>query len=501
MEYIAKTSSVEKESADCVIVGIFKPKLLSESTKKLDKLYKGTISKLCQSGAISSALGQATTLTNPARSRHGCVIVVGCGDKNRFTIHAYQRALAAAANEAKKFKAKVVISCLTELEVKDSDTINKSQNCVIALESAIYRYSETKPNAAKSKLSLRKVKLLATHNEELDDIRDGIEFGKAIANGMHLAKDLGNLPGNICTPTYLAEQAKLLKKLNPKLQVTVLNEAQMNKLGMGSLLSVSNGSSEEAKLVCMDYQGGDKSERPVVLVGKGVTFDTGGISIKPSATMDEMKFDMCGAASVLGTIKACCELELPLNVVGVMACAENMPSGSATKPGDVVTTMSGQTVEVLNTDAEGRLVLCDALTYIDRYEPEVVIDIATLTGACIVALGQVTSGIMGTDERLIQDLIAAGQISGDRTWQLPLWDEYQSLLDSNFADIANIGGRYGGTITAACFLSRFTKKYRWAHIDIAGVAWHSGGKQKGSTGRPVPLLTEYLLHHAYDFGN
>ena len=499
MEYIAKTASVEKETTDCVIVGVFKPKQLSESAKKLDKLYKGNISKLCQSGAISTALGQATTILNPIRSKHRCIIVMGCGDKSHFTINAYQRALTAAANEAKKFKAKEVVMCLTELEVKDADSINKAQSCVISFENVIYQYSETKPNATKSKSSLRKVKLLTTQKDEIDDIRDGIEIGKAIANGMHLAKDLGNLPGNICTPTYLAEQAKSLKKLYPSLRVTVLNETQMKKLGMGSLLSVSNGSNEEARLVCMEYMGSDKNDRPVVLVGKGVTFDTGGISIKPSATMDEMKFDMCGAASVIGTIKACCELEIPLNVVGVMACAENMPSGSATKPGDVVTTMSGQTVEVLNTDAEGRLVLCDALTYIDKYEPDVVIDIATLTGACVVALGKVTSGIMGNDEELIEDLIHAGEISGDRTWQLPLWDEYQSVLDSNFADIANIGDRWGGTITAACFLSRFTKKYRWAHLDIAGVAWHSSGKDKGSTGRPVPLLTEYLLHQAYDF--
>ncbi len=499
MEFIAKTSSVEKETADCVIVGVFKPKHLSESAKKLDKLYKGSISKLCQSGAISTAVGQATTITNTARSKHNCIIVIGCGEKDSFSINAYQRALTAATNEAKKYKAKNVLLCLTELEVKNSDIVNKAQNCVIAFENSQYQYSETKPDTAKSKSNLRKAKLITLQKDHLDDIRDGIEFGKAIANGMHLAKDLGNLPGNICTPTYLAAQAKSLKKSHPKLQINVLNEAQMKKLGMGSLLSVSNGSNEEAKLVCMEHQGGDKNDRPIVLVGKGVTFDTGGISIKPSATMDEMKFDMCGAASVIGTLKACCELDLPLNVVGVMACAENMPSGTATKPGDVVTTMSGQTVEVLNTDAEGRLVLCDALTYIDKYEPEVVIDIATLTGACVVALGQVTSGIMGTDEELIQDLIAAGQITGDRTWQLPLWDEYQPLLDSNFADIANIGGRFGGTITAACFLSRFTKKYRWAHLDIAGVAWHSGGKQKGSTGRPVPLLTEYLLHQAYDF--
>ncbi len=499
MDYIAKTISVEKETAECVIVGIFKPKRLSESAKKLDKLYHGNISKICQRGAIDGSLGRVTTLHNSSRSKHDYIVIVGCGEQDDFTISSFQRALSAAADEIKKSNASEVINCLIELSVKDADLLTKVQLSVISIEESIYCYSKTKPKAAKNKSRLRKMKFLAKRRNEISELREGEEYGKAIASGMNLAKDLGNLPGNICTPTYLAEQAKLLKRGNQKLHVTVVEEGQMKKLGMGALLSVSNGSAEPAKLVSLEYNGGEQGERPIVLVGKGITFDTGGISIKPGAAMDEMKFDMCGAASVLGTIKACCELEIPLNIVGVIACAENMPGGNATKPGDVVTTMSGQTVEILNTDAEGRLILCDALTYVDKFKPEFVIDIATLTGACVVALGNIPSGLMSNDDELAKELLEAGKLAGDRTWQLPVWDDYQSQLDSNFADIANIGGRWGGAITAACFLSRFTKKYRWAHLDIAGVAWHSNGKQKGATGRPVPLLTEFLLHQAYEF--
>ncbi|MCW8910684.1 MAG: leucyl aminopeptidase, partial [Gammaproteobacteria bacterium] len=311
---------------------------------------------------------------------------------------------------------------------------------------------------------------------------------------MTLAKDLANLPGNICTPSYLAEQAKALGKTYRDLKVEILEESDMEELKMGSFLSVSRGSRQPAKLITMEYAGGDKNQKPIVFVGKGVTFDSGGISLKPGAAMDEMKYDMCGAASVIGVMSTCAELQLPINVVGIVPATENLPDGLATKPGDIVTSMSGTTIEILNTDAEGRLILCDALTYAGKYDPHVVIDIATLTGACIIALGNHPSGLMGNHNPLINDLLNAGKISGDRCWELPLWDDYQQQLDSNFADIANIGGKEAGTITAACFLSRFTKKYHWSHLDIAGTAWRSG-KQKGATGRPVPLLTQYLLNY------
>ncbi len=287
-------------------------------------------------------------------------------------------------------------------------------------------------------------------------------------------------------------QARKLGKASKNVKVTVLELKDMEKLGMGSLLSVARGSRQPPKLITLEYQGADKGVKPVALVGKGITFDTGGISIKPASTMDEMKFDMCGAASVLGVIAACIELKLPINVVGVIASSENMPDGAASKPGDIVTSMSGQTIEILNTDAEGRLVLCDALTYTERFKPSAVIDIATLTGACVIALGKHPSGLLSNHEPLAKALLEAGTVSGDRVWQMPLWDDYQDQLKSNFADMANIGGRDGGTITAACFLSRFTKKFHWAHLDIAGTAWKSGD-QKGATGRPVPLLMQYLL--------
>jgi leucyl aminopeptidase len=319
--------------------------------------------------------------------------------------------------------------------------------------------------------------------------------GSAISSGVKLAKKLGDLPSNICTPTYLAKTAADLGKKNKKMNVKIHNEKEMKKMGMNCLLSVGNGSEEPSKLITMQYNGGSKNEKPIVLVGKGITFDTGGISIKPSNGMDEMKYDMCGAASVLGTMKSICELNLKINVVGVIASAENMPSGSATNPGDVVTTMSGQTVEILNTDAEGRLVLCDALTYVSRFKPKYVIDIATLTGAVLVALGKVASGVLSNDEKLTEKLKNSSNISHDYIWELPMWEEFQSELDSNFADIANIGKRYAGTITAACFLSRFTEDYSWAHLDIAGTAWNEGAN-KGGTGRPVSLLTHFILENA-----
>ncbi len=311
---------------------------------------------------------------------------------------------------------------------------------------------------------------------------------------MCLAKDLGNLPGNVCTPAFLAEQARKIAK-EWKLGVEVLERKDMEKLGMGSLLSVARGSRQPPKLIVLNYAGGAKKARPLVLVGKGITFDTGGISLKPSPEMDEMKFDMCGAASVLGTLRACAEMKLKLNVVGIIPTTENMPGGAATKPGDIVTSMSGQTIEMLNTDAEGRLILCDALTYAERFEPEAVIDIATLTGACVIALGHVASGLYSNKETLARELLAAGDEAYDRAWHMPLWDDYQEQLKSNFADMANIGGRPAGSVTAACFLSRYAKKFAWAHLDIAGTAWKSG-KDKGSTGRPVALLTSFLMKRA-----
>jgi leucyl aminopeptidase len=311
---------------------------------------------------------------------------------------------------------------------------------------------------------------------------------------MALAKDLGNLPPNVCTPTYLASQARELAK-RYRMKVTVLERADMERLGMHTLLSVAQGSAQPPKFITIEHHGGPKKNKPVVLVGKGITFDTGGISLKPGAEMDEMKFDMCGAASVLGTMKAVGEMRLPVNVIGVIPTTENMPGGRATRPGDIVKSLSGQTVEILNTDAEGRLILCDALTYVERFEPAAVIDIATLTGACVIALGHVATGLFANDEAIAREVTAAGETAYDRVWHMPLWDDYQEQLRSNFADFANIGGRPAGAVTAACFLARFTKRLRWAHLDIAGTAWKSG-REKGATGRPVPLLTQFLVNRS-----
>jgi leucyl aminopeptidase len=338
---------------------------------------------------------------------------------------------------------------------------------------------------------LKRLNLNIAKKGELAAGEQAIKQGLAIGEGMNLARDLGNLPSNVCTPSYLAGQAMELAKSHG-LKCEVLDQRDMEKLGMGALLSVARGSREPAKLIVLKFEGAEKKQRPIVLVGKGITFDTGGISLKPAAEMDEMKFDMCGAASVLGSLKAAALLKLPLNVIGIIPTTENMPGGNATKPGDIITSFSGQTIEILNTDAEGRLILCDALTYAERFEPAVVVDVATLTGACVIALGHVASGLFSNDDQLAKELLRAGETAQDRAWQMPLWDDYQEQLGSNFADFANIGGRPAGSVTAACFLSRFTKKYSWAHLDIAGTAWKTG-KEKGATGRPVPLLTQFLI--------
>ena len=334
-------------------------------------------------------------------------------------------------------------------------------------------------------------------NKNDSDIEKSIKKAQALSTGMNFTKDLGNMPGNICTPIYLAEQAEELTKTCDKLSVKVLDEEELEKLGMGAFVSVAKGSVESGKLVVLEYKGADDAnEAPHILVGKGITFDTGGISLKPGPLMDEMKYDMCGAASVLGTLKAITQLDAKINLVCLLACAENMPAGHASKPGDIVTSMSGITIEILNTDAEGRLVLCDTLSYAEQFKPASVVDIATLTGACIIALGDAASAVMGNNDEVVNALLAAGQEANDKAWQLPLWDEYQEQIDSPFADVQNIGGKGAGSITAACFLSRFTKDYPWAHLDIAGTAWVSGGKNKGATGRPVPLLLNYLLGKA-----
>ncbi|QKT04541.1 leucyl aminopeptidase [Ectothiorhodospiraceae bacterium 2226] len=493
MEFSVKSGDPEKQRNACVVVGVFEPRRLSAAAHAVDKASGGYIASLLRRGDIEGRLGQTLLLHNLDNTLSNRVLLVGCGRERDLTDAQYRKIIASAVNTLNDIGAMDAACYLTEIPVKGRDTAWKVRQAVEATRHTLYRFEQFKSKKDSTRRPLRKLILSVPNRRELNDGEQAVRVGTAIADGVSLARDLGNLPGNVCTPSYLAEHALSMSKVFEKLEVEVLEEADMEKLGMGALLSVARGTRQPAKLIVMHYRGGAQDEKPIALVGKGITFDSGGISIKPGAAMDEMKFDMCGAAGVLGTMTAVCELGLPLNVVALIPASENLPDGNASKPGDIVTTMSGQTVEILNTDAEGRLVLCDALTYSARFEPDAVIDVATLTGACVIALGKHATGVLSNHPPLANDLLSAGRYASDRGWELPLWDEYREQLKSNFADMANIGGREGGTITAACFLSNFTKKLHWAHLDIAGVAWESGAK-KGATGRPVPLLTQYLLN-------
>ena len=495
MNYSCKTEPSASIKTACLIVGVFQHNRLPPLTGQFDEAIGGQIKRVLQRKDFTAEAGQTQLLYDPEGCSASRVMLLGLGDEKSFNVRQFGNALVTSLQQ---LNGAHVGECAVLLpnKAEDSDTYRLVREAAQAAETAVYRFDRCKSDSKPPKKPLKKITFVVAARSQVKAAERACTHGNAIGIGTRLAKDLANLPGNLCTPTYLAEQAQALARGSRKLKVTVLSEAQMQKLGMGSLLSVSRGSRQPAKLIVLEYKGGKPGSKPIALVGKGLTFDAGGISIKPAANMDEMKYDMCGGASVLGTIAACADLELPLNVVGVVPSSENLPDGDANKPGDIVTSMSGQTIEILNTDAEGRLILCDALTYTERFEPAAVIDIATLTGACIVALGDQASGLLANDDSLAGELLESGTACGDRAWQLPLWDEYQRQLDSNFADIANIGGgRGGGTITAACFLSRFTKKFKWAHLDIAGTAWLTGAK-KGATGRPVPLLTEFLLRRA-----
>ncbi len=492
MEFKIASGSPETLSADCIVVGVFEQRHQTPAAKILDTVSGKRLTAILKRGDISGKIGAsliAHDLPGVAASR---VMLVGCGKKNALDSTHYRQIILHGINALLATNIKHAALCLTGLNVKECDTHWKFKQCVEIVEHVHYQFNRLK-SKNKSSHKLRKLSFDTPSTAgDLAVAKRAIKTGGAIAKGVRLARDLANLPANICTPSYLADRARDLAKTEATVNVKVLGEAAMKKLGMAVLLSVAQGSRQPAKLIVIEYSGGEKHDKPYVLVGKGVTFDTGGISIKPAAAMDEMKYDMCGAASVIGTLTASAKLALPINVVGIIPAVENMPDGTATRPGDIYTSLSGQTVEILNTDAEGRLILCDALTYSERFKPATVIDIATLTGACVIALGKHASAIFSNDDPLLNDLLKAGETASDRVWQLPLWDEYQAQLNSPFADLANVGGREAGAITAACFLSRFTKSYRWAHLDIAGTAWVSG-KHKGATGRPVPLLVQYLM--------
>lgn len=491
MEFSVKSGNPEKQRTACIVLGVFEPRRLSPPAEQLDKVTGGFLSNLLRRGDLEGRLGQTLLLHNVPDTLSDRVLLIGCGRERDFTDVQYRKVIAQAAKTLNATGAMEAVSYLTELHLKGHDTYWKVRQAVETTEDALYRFDQLKSKKDSDRRPLRKLIFNVPSRRDLTGGEQAIREGVAVANGVKLAKDLGNLPPNVCTPSHLADQALELGKKHKQLKVQVLEQADMEKFGMGALLAVARGSRQPPKLIVLEYRG-LKDEKPVALVGKGVTFDSGGISIKPADKMDEMKFDMCGAASVLGTLAACAELQLPINVVGIVPTTENLPGGNATRPGDIVTSMSGQTIEILNTDAEGRLILCDALTYCERHEPVAVIDIATLTGACVVALGKHASGLLSNHSPLAHDLLNAGKASGDRAWELPLWEEYQDQLKSNFADMANVGGRDAGAITAASFLARYTKKFHWAHLDIAGTAWKSGD-QKGATGRPVPLLMQYLL--------
>ncbi|MGH8689776.1 MAG: leucyl aminopeptidase [Burkholderiales bacterium] len=492
MEFSIKTLSPEAAKVGCVVLAVHQGGELTAAARRVDQASKGALRKALRdiSGRTGSTL-LLRALPGVAAER---VLLVGLGEKKDAAEPAYRDAVRAAANALKELGAKDAALFLVDTKVNGTAGARplswNLRHAVLGVRDAFYRFDRLKTQKKPPLPVLEHVVLPLSKNQKLEET---LSEAVATADGAALARTLGNLPANICTPAYLADEAKKLAR-EFKLQVEVLERKDMEKLGMGALLSVARASHQPPKLIVLHYKG-KKGQKPLALVGKGITFDTGGISLKPAGEMDEMKFDMSGAASVLGAVRALAAMRAPVNVVGVIPACENMPGGAASKPGDVVTTLSGQTVEILNTDAEGRLILCDALSYAARFDPDAVVDIATLTGAIVIALGHVATGLFANDQKLADEIRAAADDAWDRVWQMPLWEDYQEQLRSNFADMANIGGRPAGAVTAASFLARFTRKLRWAHLDIAGTAWKSG-RDKGSTGRPVPLLVRFALRHA-----
>jgi leucyl aminopeptidase len=492
MEFSTKAASPEKLKTDSLILFHCFGSESGPQITAVDTASKGRLAKLIKRD-LDEKVGSLLVLPALEGVSAERVTVVSLGNRSDLNDKALRTALTAAGKWLSSSKAENAVVGAADLVAAGFALPDALRSAAILISDACYRFAAIRTTPETKSKGVSKLEFLLQAKSDAAT-RQACEDGTAIAAGQSLARDLGNLPANYCTPTVLADTAKTLGR-EYKFKVQIFDREGIEALGMGSFLSVAQGSHEEPRFIVLEYKGASAKTAPVVLVGKGVTFDSGGISLKPGEAMDEMKFDMCGAASVLGTFRAVAKMKLPINLVGLIPATENLPDGRAVKPGDVVTSLSGQTIEILNTDAEGRLILCDALTYAERFKPAAVVDIATLTGACIIALGHQTSGLMGNDDELVGELLGAGQRTGDRAWQLPLFDEYQDQLKSNFADMANIGGRPAGSITAACFLSRFAKAYKWAHLDIAGTAWKSGA-EKGATGRPVPLLTEFLIKRA-----
>ena len=483
--------------ADCIVVGVFEATgqaALTPAAAQMDALNGGLLSRLLKAGDLEGRAGATLLLHCDPASGVPRVLAVGLGKPDVFGAKAFLDATRAAGRALAGAKAATVLHTLAQLPVPQRDAAWALRTAIVSLREASYRFAGRRSRAdATPALALKKV-VFSVDGAGEKALKVALQAGVALSNGMDLTRDLGNEAPNFCTPRFLADTARKLGR-DWKLKVEVLERKQIEALRMGSFLSVAKASVEPPQFIVLRHNGGGAKDAPVVLVGKGITFDTGGISLKPGEAMDEMKYDMCGAGSVLGTMRAVAEMNLKLNVVGIIPTCENMPGGDALKPGDIVTSMSGQTIEVLNTDAEGRLILCDALTYAERFKPAAVVDIATLTGACIIALGHHNSGLYASDDALATQLLDASKVAADAAWRMPLDDAYQDQLKSNFADMANIGGRPAGSVTAACFLARFTKAYPWAHLDIAGTAWKSGAA-KGATGRPVPLLVQFLCDRA-----
>ncbi len=492
MQYHVKTGDPAKLATPCLVLGVQAERRLPAPTKAVDDAAKGALRRQLARSELDGATGRTVMLHELPGTAAERVLLVGLGEADKLDAAGWRKVVAGAA---RGLATAGVAEALFAIHTGKLPTASAACDLVTTVDDATYRFDRLKSKPKTPAPPLARVGMIAPDRGSANAMKRGIAQGEAIAAAVRLAKDLGNLPGNLCTPTYLAQEARRIARGARRLQVEVLEQRDMQRLGMGALLSVARGSRQPPKLIVMRWRGGPARQAPLVLVGKGLTFDAGGISLKPAADMDQMKYDMCGGAAVISTLAACAQLELPLNVIGVVPSSENLPDGNANKPGDIVKSLSGQTIEVLNTDAEGRLILCDALTYCERFKPAAVVDVATLTGACIVALGHHASGLMTQDEALARELLAAGEASGDRAWRLPLWDDYQEQLDSNFADMANIGGKSAGAIIGGCFLARYAKAYPWAHLDIAGTAWRTG-KDKGGTGRPVPLLVRWLLARA-----
>ena len=488
MKFNIKTDSIMDISADIIIIAVNdKNQIINKS--KLKPSCTTYLSNIISSKDLLEDVGSILLVHGSKDFER--IILVRTGDTNTFSYKKLIKIIQNVVRTLKNLKSKNVILPIEQFISNQISIQSASEFIVREVINSTYEINSLK---TKEKVIHNINICLQCESSNSNYVKLGHKHGEAVALGANLTKDLGNLPPNICTPTYLANTAKKIAK-QFKMQAKILDQKQIEKLKMGSFLSVAKGSREAPKFIVLEHNKGKKNQKPIVLVGKGITFDAGGISLKPGLNMDEMKYDMCGAASVLGVMHTVGLLNLPLNVVCLIPSCENLPDGMAVKPADIVTSMSGQTIEILNTDAEGRLILCDALTYAERYKPEIVIDVATLTGACVIALGNYATGLFSNDKSLSNELEESGIKSLDKAWPLPLWDEYQGLLDSNFADMANIGGRAGGSITAACFLSRFAKKYNWAHLDIAGTA-NTSGKSKGATGRPVPMLSQFLIDRA-----